>query len=392
MRAAPSIVATAAILSLGFVGSPGGRDGGTGKEVDAGTTAARSEGEWAEPRQSPPSLELVARVGCADCAGPELLTPTVMTLFGDGTLAVLDRYEPFVRIFDAGGKPVRSFGAAGQGPGELGNDLGGMYFAGVYLLPWPDGGLSVLELMPAVLETFARDGTFAAREELDLPMAAPSAQAFSPATGTYFRHSYVPMSELPDVIERCEIELEGGSTCRQLTTAADLTGIEPEGMRTALAAAATPDDQLVIADTASYRLWITGIDGNVVRQFGRDIPAPPKSEEELQSERDANRARRERGRSAREIDPDRGHIAPSGLQVDGAGRIWVLTMRYTETTSVFDVFDPDGEFLGEVVLEVPTVFNPNRITPFVTAGDHLAVMSDRADGSASIHVYRMITR
>lgn len=43
-----------------------------------------------------------------------------------------------------------AFGNKGQGPGELGTDTGGdMYFSGVYLLPWPDGSLSVLELIPA---------------------------------------------------------------------------------------------------------------------------------------------------------------------------------------------------------------------------------------------------
>ncbi len=339
---------------------------------------------------SVPSLELVTRIGCADCGDARQLTPTVIALFDDGKLAVLDRYEPFVRVFDAEGEPLRSFGAPGQGPGELGNDVGGMYFAGVYLLPWPDGRLSVLELMPAVLETFAADGAFVEREQLDLPFGSPRAQAFSSATGRYFRSSFVPTTDEPEVILKCDIEQAGESDCGHVVNTRELLGPSPDGSRAFLAFGATAAGELVVADTATYRLRVVDAEGNVVREFGRDTAPPPKSAAELETEREANRVRRERGRLEREIDPNRGYIAPSGLQVDGAGRTWVLTMRYTDTTSVFDVFQPDGTYLGEVVLEIPTTFNPNGITPFVTAGDRLAVMTDLADGTAVVYVYRIV--
>ena len=56
------------------------------------------------------SLELVATIGCADCDDASAITPTVLALLDGGRVAVLDRYEPFVRIFDAAGELERAFG------------------------------------------------------------------------------------------------------------------------------------------------------------------------------------------------------------------------------------------------------------------------------------------
>jgi len=244
--------------------------------------------------------------------------------------------------------------------------------------------------MPAVVETFTPDGAFLRRETLELPMAAPGAQAFAPGSGTYFRHAYVPVSDLPDVIERCVINVAGGSDCGQLTTATTLTGTAPEGFRATFSTAVTPQGQLVVADAATYRLWVLNDTGTVVRRFGRDIPLPLKSEVELEAERAANRERVEAGRPEREIAPHRAHIAAAGLQVDGAGRIWVLTQRYTPDTWVFDVLDADGTFLNEVSIDALTLPDGNQITPFVVAGDRLAAISNQPDGSARINVYRVV--
>lgn len=329
-------------------------------------------------------------VGCSDCGTSEQITPTVITLYADGRLVVLDRFEPFVRVFSPAGEAELAFGAPGQGPGELGGNVGGLNLPGVYLLPWQDGGISVLELMPVVLETFSSTGEFVRQETLDLPFAAPGAQAFSAATSTYFRHSYLPMSQQPDVIERCTVALQGDSRCEQISTASALTGTEPEGFRATLSLASTPSGELIVADAATYRLWLLDESGTVRREFGRDIPPPAKSAEQLEAEAAANRTRRERGQAEREIDPNRPYLSAGGLQVDGHGRIWTLTQRYTADEWVFDVFDGDGTFRNEVAVAATTVANGYQVTPFAAAGDHLAMIAEQPDGSARIDVYRIV--
>ena len=339
------------------------------------------------------SLELVAEIGCTDCDGDTAITPTAITLFEGGRIAVLDRYEPFVRIFDAAGGLDLSFGTKGQGPGELGTDTGGgMYFSGVYLLPWPDGSLSVIELIPAVFETFEPDGSFRDQHRPDLPLATPSAQAFSPATGSYFRFATLPavVGDRADMIERCVIEPGVGSECGNFADPAGFLDTDEERAGGSVAMATTPHGDLVVADAGTYRMWVLGNGGAVVSAFARDVPMPQKSDEELEAERAANEARRARGRRTRDISTDRGHMVRAGVQVDGSGRIWVLTMRYTSGTSVFDVFDAGGNFLREIAIEAPIRHDPNQITPFVASGSHLAAIVQLPDGSARVNVYQIL--
>lgn len=349
--------------------------------------------EKSEPsaETTPVSLEIVATIGCADCDDASAITPTVLALLGGGRVAVLDRYEPFVRIFDATGELERAFGNKGQGPGELGTDIAGsMYFSGVYMLPWPDGSLSVLELVPAALETFTADGTFREQHTLDLPFAAPSAQAFAPGAAIYFRYSLVPASPKPDMIQRCTINLGAASECGDFADPESF--MEPaEGRnRSRVAMAATADGGLLVAGTDTYRIWALGTDGAVVTSHTRAIARPQKSDEELAAERAANEARQARGLRNREIDASRGHIAAAGLQVDGAGRIWVLTQRHASNDSVFDVLDVDGNFLQEITVASMIRFDGYQITPFVAAGSRLAALALQPDGSTRVDIYEIV--
>ncbi len=339
------------------------------------------------------SLELVVTIGCADCDDASAITPTVVALLDGGGVAVLDRYEPFVRIFDAAGDLGLTFGNKGQGPGELGTDTGGgTYFPGVHLLPWPDGSLSVVELIPAAIETFGPEGSFRGQHTPDLPFANPAAQAFSPATGGYFRFARVPVSNTPDMIQRCVIEPGVGSECGDFADPSIFLEDDDGQVSGRLALATTPLGNLVIANVETYRIWVLDDDGVVAATFDRDIPRPQKSDAELEAERAANEALQARGRPKREIDTNRDHIAAAGLQIDGAGHIWVLTERYGSTDSVFDVLDLDGNFLQEITVASMIRFNGYQLTPFVASGSRLAALALQADGSTRVDVYEIVER
>ena len=339
------------------------------------------------------TLELIAEIGCADCDDGTALTPAVIQFLADGRLAVLDRFEPFVRIFGAKGQLELAFGNKGQGPGELGIDTGGgMYFSGIYLFPWPDGSLSVLELIPPVLETFAVDGRHVAQETLDLPFASPSAQAYAEEPRSYFRLAFVPMSDAPEMIQRCVFDAGVAPACGDFIAPTAFIDTAEADDRSMLAIAATQTGRLVVAETGTYRVWVLDTDATVVREFARDIPMPQKSEQELGAERAANDAAIARGLRAREIETHRGHIAPAGLQVDGAGRLWVLTQRYGPETSVFDVIDAEGNLLNEVTVDARIRFDGYQVTPFAVAGMRLAAMTHQLDGSTRVNVYEIVAR
>src|SRR6187431_2036657 len=67
-----------------------------------------------------PTLTRVAQFGCADCEGPLLFVSVqALTVGKDGHITVVDKADPRVRVFNAQGALVASFGRTGNGPAEL---------------------------------------------------------------------------------------------------------------------------------------------------------------------------------------------------------------------------------------------------------------------------------
>lgn len=346
----------------------------------------------AEETTSAVALEHIGTVGCGDCADERQVTPVALAILDDERIAVLDAYEPFVRVFDVAGGPQRSFGTKGQGPGQLGVPVPSMpYMPGMWLFGNELGGVTVLDVFPFTLEAFDAAGDFVDTTDSGLSMAAPTGQAFDPETRTYYRFAVASGPGGSGLgapgIARCHFAREEAG-CEDFVDPVPFLRQDefPEVRLGVLVGAAAPDGSLVIANSASYDIWRLGDDGAIVMHTGRDLPLPLKSQAELEQAREfAARS----GRPEREIDPYRAHIESYGLQVDGAGRIWVLTGRYNEDDSVLDVFAPDGTYLDEVVIDAAVRRTNTGITPFVARGDLLAATAQRPDGNQEIRVYRI---
>src|SRR5687768_3647373 len=69
-------------------------------------------------QQAPVQLERVTRIGCVDCAGPEMFAGIQAIAVGNGRAIVADRSAPYLRVFDVNGKSLRAFATKGNGPGE----------------------------------------------------------------------------------------------------------------------------------------------------------------------------------------------------------------------------------------------------------------------------------
>lgn len=348
-----------------------------------------SEPQRPSQARTMPSLLPAGEIGCSDCGDARQITPTAVALLDDGRVAVLDSWEPFVRIFDANGDPTTTFGKLGQGPGEVGMSLGmARPIPGTWILPHDDG-VAVVDL-DAKLETFDAAGSFVAQHPLALPIV-PIDQAFDAATATYFRAGSDAAAEgRGPTISRCRFRGANGVTCERLpglesflSEAADPSS--PNALLRTVAIGATPAGGLVVADRATYRMWVIDTRGEVILESGRDISRIAKTDEEIQLERERWSGRPD----ALEIDPLRDHIEPSGLGVDGAGRIWVLTQRWTETESVFDVFDESGEYLGEVAVAAPIRQGQWTVAPFFLRDDRLAAVIPQADGSERVRLWEL---
>jgi len=63
--------------------------------------------------------------------------------------------------------------------------------------------------------------------------------------------------------------------------------------------------------------------------------------------------------------------------LDDAGNLWVqLVAEADEEGRLFDVFDPEGRYLGEVLLPFPVEFFP---APIIRDGYMYAVMEDELE-------------
>lgn len=347
------------------------------------------------PQQTPPqgsaipSLSPTGEIGCGDCDGILQITPTAVALLDGGRVAVLDSWEPFVRIFDAAGEPIASFGRLGEGPGEMGASLRmARPLPGVWILPW-DGGVAVIDI-DTTLETFDAAGNFIAQHALTVPMV-PVGQAFNAAAATYFRAGFDFAAAGSDPgITRCRFGGAEAVSCDRVPGLepflAEAAGPgEPDDLLRAAVIGATPAGGLVVADRSTYRLWVIDAGGDVIVETARDIPRVVKTDEEIEIERE----RRSRRPGAVEIDPLREYIERGGIGVDGAGRIWVLTQRWTETESVFDVFDDSGAYVGEVGVAAPIRPGEWTVAPFFLRDDRLAAVIQQADGSERVRLWEL---
>lgn len=347
-----------------------------------------SEPETTQARAIP-SLQPAGEIGCSNCGDARQVSPTAVALLDDGHVAVLDSWEPFVRIFDAAGDPVTTYGKLGQGPGEMGMSVGmARPIPGTWILPH-DGGVAVIDI-DTTLEVFDATGAFVAQHPLALP-SVPVDQAFDAATATYLRAGFDATAEgRGPGIGRCRFRGADGVACERfpgfesfLSEAAD--GGPPNVLFRTVAIGTTPAGGLVVADRATYRMWVIDAQGTVIVETGRDIPRLAKTDEEIQLERERRSGRPD----ALEIDPLRDHIERGGLGVDGDGRIWVLTQRWTETESVFDVFDESGEYLGEVAVAAPIRQGQWTVAPFFLRDDRLAAVIPQPDGSERVRLWEL---
>jgi hypothetical protein len=331
-----------------------------------------------------------------------------------GRVYVADRQANTISVFDSLGRRVRVFGRRGQGPGEFGLITG---------IAWGPGGAlwvadprnarySLFDTAGRFLSTYSRsalgyafewDGSFDERGHLFEPSRSRGVTAYveyridsTAATASaddevgYRPGTLVPVDTFelpPSTLGTYRIEFARGSMIIGVPYAPRLVW-RFDGRH-----------GVWIANSDSYRLVNRSLDGDTVRIVERDL-APV-------SLTDAERAVAESsvtsvGSGDADLGPRKG--SPADLSripavkpafetfvVDDRGYLWVARTadagRRLGQPTVFDIFDPEGRFLGSLDLPIATT-NP---TPLIRSERAVGVAIDSL-GVATILVYRLAGR
>ncbi len=319
-------------------------------------------------QSSPPTITPRLTIGCESCGGPtQFASIWDVSVNARGEVLVTDRDAPMLRRFNAQGKPTWVGGAKGKGPGELTLPIRAALTG---------EGIVVVDMTNARVTDFADNGTlrgsFPARV---MPMvAATDARGALWIGNDDFRGTL-------RVFRR-----ERDSLVQILTL---------QGSKANVGLAIAPDGSLAaMLDPQKYEIQRVDARGATLTPISRDIPQvrrTPVEEAEMRQRMSgvkvmASAEAKAAGVKAPTVAfrPEelslKGHLVIDGLRFDPAGRLWVMTQRGNESTTVFDVFAPAGVLLGSLTV-------PMRVTSFSLAGSHLATAGENADGVPVVRLW-----
>lgn len=294
------------------------------------------------------------RIGALDGDGPEVFGRLIALRVDDaGNLFVLDNLAAEVRVFDPAGTYLRTFGGDGDGPGELRRPTG---------LAWGPNQ-TLLVYSSSTFDRFDTTGRFIDRTERHTRgVAYPWPGQFDPE-GRLIDMG-VTRDELP------ENATDNGQTLVHLTmfrisddfstqdTLPPLVYSYPSVGRAGripfsgnLRYYFAPDGTIWFGESGDYRMIRRTLDGDTLLVFS----LPHQRLRVSEAEKDSVVRLWAEGVVPRTLPADRIPDEKDSLgrmvTVDDLGRLWVAPfLDESRIYREFDVFDPDGHYLGRVEL------------------------------------------
>lgn len=290
-----------------------------------------------------------------------------------GRVYVLDHQAQEIRVFGRDGSYIRTIARSGHGPGELAIPSGMRFdpHDRLWVLNSGNQRYSVFDTSGALVREFPRrtstmflewrDGAFSATGDLYDFVSLPTEQGRASKCGRYDTLTSAFVDSVPCPVLPVGTPMGWG---RIVPT--------PSGWWVAVASA--------------YRLWELTREGDTARVIERehetvDLPAAQRD-----SIREAMGRLQRRAHGAVDLPiPERQRMFDN-IVVDNRGYVWVQLSRSTdERRTSFDVFDPDGRYLGAV--ETPFPVDP-RPTP-VVRDDRMAFVTTDEPGAQVVVTARV---
>jgi hypothetical protein len=327
---------------------------------------------------APLTIRPITSVGCEACTDARHIAKVIdVDVNAQGEFLVVDGEAPTLRLFGRDGRPLRSFGRSGRGPGE-------------YVFPMraafgPGGSIHVLDLSARRITHLTGDGDVTSTVPLGVFPGAVSSRGESGELyvlsddfhGTLTVMRFAPDAVTPVVVTRIDHPPRPDGVISIPGIAVDERG-----------------DVALARDNEQYRIARLSRDGTWLSELVRDIPRVARTPEEQadldrQLKRVGSMAAAEKGQSKAPrplvgTNPAdltlKPHFSFSGLRYDDGGRLWILTNRGTGSESVFDLFSPQGGFVG--ALRVPAGVNT-----YAVRGSFLVTAGERDDGTPVVTLW-----
>ena len=363
-------LALVAVLACADADSPDGpgtqvRDSADIRIIENASPPAGSRLNW---RIGP---EPTLSIGQTDGEDPYLLYSVGdATRLNDGRIVVANRGTQELRVFDARGTYLETWGGAGEGPGE---------FTELWSVErWPGDSIAAWTAQRRGISVFASDGTYGRTFNME-SYGSPLWIFFSPVSVT--RDGSVLAVLSPEIADTTVAELRDGEgrttanfgaqpsieTHRFVEDGRAMSVLKIFGRRPV---SATWGERVVIGSTDRYELKAFRADGSLERLVRRaNVPRAPTpadvaayiDERQPPPTPDMSAAEAENARRWRrgyESVPVAQHFpAFESIMTDAVDHLWVEEYEFPgeeRPGSLWTVFDPEGHVLGFV--ETPEVF------------------------------------
>jgi hypothetical protein len=322
------------------------------------------------------------RIGTMDGTGPELFGQiNAVEMDRAGRIYVLEGQAQEIRVFDRDGTFIRTIGRKGGGPGEFNQPIG---------MAWsPAGELWVIDPQNNRISVIDTAGTFVtSHPAIGGWVYMPWPGGFDTAGAFY---TYAPdLTRRPGgmYMVRHDTALNPVDSLQPPTFPGDQEFFEVRSERGSMRTGVpfSPSIQWTLttagdfwaALTGPYELFRVSGKGDTLRRVTRAFDAVPVTSEDVDSAVTGLEWFTKQGGKV-----DRSRIpgvkpALRGLFVADDGHLWVAptTPDRADNGYVFDIFDPDGRYLGRVRLP----FNLSRYPPpMIRSGIVLGVTEDELE-------------
>ena len=284
----------------------------------------------------------------------------------DGTVYVLDFQAAEVRVFDSGGRYLRTIVRRGEGPGEI-TAANGLVLSGDTLLwindhgKWriigvdPDGEEVRRFNAPVLSYGFIWTGPFDNRGRYwsltahsDEELRYPPPPGLSSRTSRGYYRSYDLSSEAVDSVFLGESNLRSYhyQDSNGLWQLLGSPGFEEREM-----IAVNPSGGFWRASNVAYRIARTGEGGDTLVVVEAGLPVLPVTDEDRSAYiEEIVESSPEARRGAEEVAALMPDVKPilSRMFVDDEGRLWVQRVTPEDAPAFYDTYSEGGDYLGSV--------------------------------------------